>query len=81
MTDMYMVNFSKLTLVAQVPLVQPINSYYVVNFPSVSQAPLVQPINCYYMVIRWFDGWIGGKDSPSSHPVIYHMLTLLLRRR
>ena len=41
------------------------------------------PGSCY-MVIRWFDGGIGGNDSPppSSPPhVNYHMLTLRLRRR
>ena len=37
----------------QVPLVEPINSYYMVIFPklpSVAQVPLKEPINSYYMV-------------------------------
>ena len=74
----YVVNFPS---IVWIPLAQPINSYYVVNFPSVSQVPLVQPINSYYMVIRCFDGGIGGNDSPSPSHVIYHLLTLQLRRR
>ena len=40
------------------------------------------PGTCY-MVIRWFDGGIGGNysSSPPHHHVNYHMLTLRLRRR
>ena len=41
-------------------------------------------MNACYMVIRWFDGGIGGNDSPSpsSPPHLnYHMLTLRLCRR
>ena len=44
---------------AEVPLVQPINSYYVVIFPkliSVACVPLVKPIHSYYKVIRWLEG-------------------------
>ena len=37
------------------------------------------PVSCF-MVIRWLDGGIGGNGSPHHH-VIYHMLTLRLRRR
>ena len=43
-----MVIFPKLTSFTQVPLVEPINSYYMVIFPkltSVTQVPLVEPMN------------------------------------
>ena len=62
-----MVNFPKLTSVTRVPLVEPINSYYMVIFPkltSVTRVPLVEPINSYYMVIiGFFDDCLKEKKD------------------
>ena len=46
--------FPKLTSFTQVPLVEAINSYYMIIFPksvSVTRIPLLEPINTYFMVI------------------------------
>ena len=70
---------SKLTSVTLVPLVDPINSYYIVISPkitSVTRVPLVKPINSYYMII--FPKFTSVAQVPLVEPInSYYMVATL----
>ena len=81
-----MVIFPKLASVIQVPLVEPINSYYMVIFQkitSVTRVHPVEPINSYYMVISPKSTLVTRvplvEPINSYHMIIFPKLTSVTR--
>ena len=63
--------------VTQVPLMEPIDSYYMDIFPiltSVTQVPLVEPINSYYMIT--FPKLTSGFLEPLVEPISSYYMAI-----